>query len=242
MRMPKRHYADLHVRVVSEGDSPRLLIKMAKHLGLSLIALSLEDPHKLEDIKSIKDYCKEVGIDVAIRADLKPSSASELKRCLRKLRRSVEVIGVYCRDTAVARTAARDRRVDVTFYDPENVLSILDEGQLSLLAESGHYVEVNLVDFLYVPPEKQAKAMWNYGLALKRAVRRGIPIVVSSGASKIIEMRAPRELCALALLLLDEKELAREAVSTKPLELIRQNRERLSPNFVQPGVKVVDEW
>jgi len=55
-------------------------------------------------------------------------------------------------------------------------------------------------------------------------------------------MRAPRELYAFALLLLDEKELTREAVSTKPLELIRLNREKLSPNFVQPGVKVVDEW
>jgi len=240
--MPKRHYADLHVRVTDEGDPPRLLIKMAKHLGLSLIALSLDDPHKLEDIRSIKGYGREFGVDVAIRVDLKPSSTSELKRCLGKLRRSVEVIGVCCHDTSVARTAARDRRVDVTFYDPENVLSILDEGQLSLLAESGHYVEVNLVDFLHTSPEKQAKALWNYSLALKRVVRRGIPIVVSSGASKIIDMRAPRELYALAFLLLDEKELAREAVSIKPLELVRLNREKLSPNFIQPGVRVVDEW
>jgi ribonuclease P/MRP protein subunit RPP1 len=240
--MPKRRYADLHVRVADEGDAPDLLIKMARHLGFSLIALSFDDLHKLRDLKGIKDRAKALGVDVAIRADLRPSSPSELKKYLRKLRRSVEVIGVYCHDTSVARTAARDRRVDVTFYDPENVLSILDEGQLSLLAESGHYVEVNLVDFLHAAPDKQAKTLWNYGLALKRVTRRGIPIAVSSGASKIVDMRAPRELYAIAYLLLDEKEMAREAVSTKPMELVYLNREKLSPSFVQPGVRMVDEW
>jgi len=240
--MPKRRYADLHVRVTDEGDAPRLLIKMAKHLGFSLIALSFDDPHELRDLKDVKDYAKDLGIDVAIRVDLRPSSPNELKGYLRELRRSVEVIGVYCRDVSVARTAARDRRVDVTFYDPENVLSVLDEGQLSLLAESGHYVEVNLVDFLHITPDKQAKALWSYGLVLKRVTRRGIPALISSGASKIIDMRAPRELYALAFLLLDEKTLAREAVSTKPMELVRLNREKLSPAFVQPGVKVVNEW
>jgi len=240
--MPKRRYADLHVRVTNEGDAPELLIKMARHLGFSLIALSFDDPHKLRDLKYIKDCARDLGVDVAIRADLRPSSPGELKRCLRKLRRRVEVIGVYCCDTSVARTAARDRRVDVTFYDPDNVLSILDEGQLSLLAESDHYVEANLIDFLYASPDKQAKTLWNYGLVLKRVAKRGIPILVSSGASKIVDMRAPRELCALAFLLLDQKEMAKEAVSTRPLELVRLNREKLSSSFIQPGVRVVDEW
>lgn len=240
--MPKRRYADLHVRVIDEGDAPELLIKMARHLGFSLIALSFDNPHKLKDIKDIRDRARALGVDVAIRADLRPSSPGELKEHLRKLRRSVEVIGVYCSDTSVARTAARDRRVDVTFYDPENVLLILDEGQLSLLAESGHYVEVNLVDFLYLTPDKQAKALWSYGLALKRVARKGIPTVISSGASKIVDMRAPRELYAIVFLLLNESKAAREAVSTKPMELVRLNREKLAPSFIQPGVKVVSEW
>ncbi len=240
--MPKRRYADLHIKVVDEGDPPKLLIEMAKHLGFSLIALSFDDPHKLRDFKTIKDLGKDLGVDIALRADLKPSSPNELKECLRRLRRSVEVIGVYCHDMAVARTAARDRRVDITFYEPGNVLSILNEGQLSLLVESGHYVEVNLIDFLHKTPYEQARALWNYGLALKRAVERGIPIIVSSGASRIIDMRAPRELSAFVYLLLNDKALAEEAVSTKPMKLVQSNREKLSSSFIRPGVKVVNEW
>lgn len=242
--MPKRQYADLHVKVTNEGSPPDLLIKMAKHLGFSLVALSSEDPHKLKDLEAARDIGKSLGVDVALRLDLKPSNPSELKTYLRKLRRSIEIIGVYCHNTAVARTAARDRRVDITFYNPENALSILDEGQVSLLVESGHYVEVNFADLLHVSFDKQAKVLWNYSLMFKRVKRKGIPLIISSGATNIIDMRAPRELSALAFLLLDEGDgkSARDMVSTIPMRLVQTNREKLSPSFVQPGVKVVNEW
>lgn len=241
--MPKRRYADLHVKVVNGGSSPDLFIKMAKHLGFSLIALSSDDPSKLKGLESAKSVGKSLGVDVALRLDLKPSNPNELKTYLRKLRRRVEIIGVYCHNIAVARTAARDRRVDVTFYNPENVLSILDEGQVSLLVESGHYVEINFTDLLYAGFDKQAKVLWDYSLMFKMVKRKGIPVIISSGASNIIDMRAPRELSALALLLGEgDDELARDMVSTIPMKLVQINREKLSPSFVQPGVKVVNEW
>ncbi|MEM0232949.1 MAG: RNase P subunit p30 family protein [Candidatus Nezhaarchaeales archaeon] len=242
--MPKRRYADLHVKVTDGGSHPELLIKMAKHLGFSLIAISTEDPYKLKDLTAAKDIGRSLGIDVALRLDLKSSNPNELKNYLRKLRRSVEIVGVYCSNVAVARMAARDRRVDITFYNPENVLSILDEGQVSLLAESGHCVEVNFTDLLHVGLDKQAKVLWNYSLMFKRVARKGMPLIISSGASNIIDMRTPRELSALAFLLLDEdkEKLARDMVSTIPMKLVQVNREKLSPYFVQPGVKVVNEW
>ncbi|MDH5815773.1 MAG: RNase P subunit p30 family protein [Candidatus Nezhaarchaeota archaeon] len=242
--MPKRRYADLHVKVIDDGSHPELLIRMARHLGFSLIALSSDDPSKLKDLEVAKEIGRNFGVDVALRLDLKASSPNELKTYLRKYRRRVEIIGVYCDNVAVARTAARDRRVDITFYDPGDVLSILDEGQISLLAESGHYVEVNFTDLLHIGFDKQAKVLWDYSLMLKKIVKKGIPVIISSGASNIIDMRAPRELSALAFLLLNEDRegLARDMVSTIPMRLVQMNREKLSPSFVQPGVKVVNEW
>jgi len=240
--MPKKRYADLHIKVTDEGDPPELLIKMARHLGFSLIALSVESFHKLKLLEPLKKLGSNLGLDVAFRLDLKPSSSNDLKFSLRKFRRKVEVIAVYCHNVAIARTAARDRRVDVTFYNPENMLSIFDEGQISLLIESGHYVEVNLSDMLYEPPDKQARIMWNYRCVLSIAKKRGIPIIFSSGSSKIMDMRAPRELSALASIIMDDDNLARDAISITPIRLVQTNREKLSPRHIQPGVKVVDEW
>lgn len=240
--MSRRIYADLHIKVTREGDAPELLIKMARHLGFSLIALSLNEPYELNRLGAVKSVGKDFGIDVAFRLDLKPSSPNELKKLLGKFRRTVEVMAVHCHNVAIARTAARDRRVDITFYDPENIISILDERQVSLLLESGHYVEVNFSDFLGTSPEKQAKALWYYCLALKKVKKKGIPIIISSGATKIVDMRAPRELSALASIIVEDEGYAREMVSSVPLRLVQTNREKLSESFILPGVKVVNEW
>ncbi|MHC1636557.1 MAG: RNase P subunit p30 family protein [Candidatus Nezhaarchaeales archaeon] len=240
--MPKRRYVDLHIKVSDEGDPPELLVKMAKHLGFSLIALSIESFHKLKALEHLKKLGGDLGLDIAFRLDLKPSNPNDLKFYLRKFRRRIEVIAVYCHNVAIARTAARDRRVDVTFYNPENVLSIFDEGQINLLVESGHYVEVNLSDMLYEPPDRQARILWNYRRVLGNAKKKGIPVIFSSGSSRIIDMRAPRELSAIASIFLGDELLAKNSVSITPMKLVQVNREKLSPNYIQPGVKVVNEW
>ncbi len=240
--MPKRRYADLHIKITDEGDPPELLIKMAKHLGFSLIALSVESFHKLKLLEPLKKLGDDLGLDIAFRLDLRPSNPNDLKFYLRKFRRKIEIIAVYCHNVAIARIAARDRRVDITFYNPENMLSIFDEGQVSLLIESGHYVEVNLSDLLHKPSDKQARILWNYRRVLGNAKKRGISIIFSSGSSKIIDMRAPRELSALASIIIDDDLLAKNAVSTTPMKLVQANREKLGPRYVQPGVKVVNEW
>ncbi|RLF07914.1 MAG: hypothetical protein DRJ60_01605 [Thermoprotei archaeon] len=240
--MPKRRYADLHIKITDEGDPPELLIKMARHLGFSLIALSVESFHKLKLLEPLKKLGDNLGLDIAFRLDLRPSNPNDLKFYLRKFRRKIEIIAVYCHNVAIARIAARDRRVDITFYNPENMLSIFDEGQVSLLIESGHYVEVNLSDLLHESSDKQARILWNYRRALGNAKKKGIPIIFSSGSSKIIDMRAPRELSALASIIIDDDPLAKNAVSITPMKLVQVNREKLSPRYVQPGVKVVNEW
>ncbi len=240
--MPKRKYADLHLIVSDDGDPPELLLKMARHLGFSLVALSTSNPLKVKMLSDIKRLGSEVGVDVAFRLDLHTSSVGELKRYLRKFRRDFEIISVNCLNVAVARLAARDRRVDITYYNPDNILSILDEGQITLLSESGHCVEVNLLDFLHEPSDRQARMLWNCRLALKRVLRKKIPIIFSSGASRILDMRAPRELASIAFILLDDEALARESVSSIPQAIVKNNREKLSQHYVQPGVKVVEEW
>ncbi|MEM2025911.1 MAG: RNase P subunit p30 family protein, partial [Desulfurococcaceae archaeon] len=215
---------DLHVRLSCGGDPPELLIGMARHLGYSLIALSLEKEPRGAPLEGLRSLSREAGLDLAFRLDLKPSSPGELKAWLSRFRRRFEVIAVYCGNVAVARTAARDRRIDVTFYDLENLPSLLDEGQMSLLQEHGKHIEFNLSDMLGLPVDKQWKALWSYRYAFKEAKRRGIPIVFSSGASRITDMRAPRELSAVASMLLEDASLARSSVSLIPARIEDENR------------------
>ena len=68
-----------------------------------------------------------------------------------------------------------------------------------------------------------------------------VPVVVSSGAANPLHLRKPMELAALATLFDLDKPAALDAVSKVPLTIVRRNREKLSPSFVAPGIRIIRE-
>ena len=74
---------------------------------------------------------------------------------------------------------------------------------------------------------------------VKIAEKYKIPIIISSGASTSILMRRPREMAALAILFDMPMERALKSISEIPYSILQRNREKLSPNFIAPGLKVV---
>ncbi len=66
-----------------------------------------------------------------------------------------------------------------------------------------------------------------------------VPVVMSSGASDERLMRRPQELAALANLFDLGQKAALDAVSGNPMLIMKRNREKLSPRFVAPGIRVV---
>jgi ribonuclease P/MRP protein subunit RPP1 len=68
-----------------------------------------------------------------------------------------------------------------------------------------------------------------------------VPIVVSSDAAEERLLRKPREMAALAFLFGLDEVSALEAVSHAPVAIVKRNREKLSADFVAPGIRVVKE-
>jgi RNase P/RNase MRP subunit p30 len=66
-----------------------------------------------------------------------------------------------------------------------------------------------------------------------------VPIVLSSGVSESIHVRKPMELAAMSSLFGLTGNLAADAVSANPSAIIRRNRDKLSPKFVAPGIRLV---
>jgi RNase P/RNase MRP subunit p30 len=52
-------------------------------------------------------------------------------------------------------------------------------------------------------------------------------------------MRKPLEMAALATLFDLDKPSALGAVSKNPLEIVKRNREKLSPRFIAPGIRLI---
>lgn len=67
--------------------------------------------------------------------------------------------------------------------------------------------------------------------------KRGVRVVIGSGAQYPLEIRGPRELAALFAEILDaDLGDMLDAISTNPLRLVERNRFKLSEYFVMPGV------
>ncbi|MCS7386414.1 MAG: hypothetical protein NDF55_06730 [archaeon GB-1867-005] len=241
--MPKRQFVDLHVKSsLSNGNSsPSSIARMAAHLGFKAIGLAdfnLKNIGLLQDVRSIFES---YGVDLIARADIVEHSPRLLKRALRKLRRKVEVIAVYCVNVNVARLAARDRRVDLLIFSSKSWReNFFDKSEAALALSGESALEVNLIDLIKAKSSSERiQAIRILSENLKIAKRFKVPVIFSSGATSIYEMRAPRELAALATLLgLTEFE-ARESLSRIPLELIRRNREKLSESYIMPGVRLI---
>ena len=110
-----RKFVDLHliapIKNLAEFES---FIRKASTLGYKMVGVPLPANIEKEKIEQLKSIAKNFNLDLVTRLNLKPESARNLLKNLRRYRRKFEVISVRCLSKAVARQAAKDRRVDLS--------------------------------------------------------------------------------------------------------------------------------
>ena len=237
-----RRFADLHIRCdVGPGyEGLRELVKRARCLGFSLLAVPLRPGMAREELSRLKAMAEEEGIDLATRVDLAPRSREELLSALRRLRRRFELIGVLCSNKAVARVAARDRRVDLLSFPLELRKRFFDEAEAELASGSNCALELDMMPLMGLRSPERVRLLGRLREEVALAREKGVPIIISSGATDPILMRKPRELAYLASELLDlSLEEALDALSRRPAEMVERNRAKLRPDFIAPGIRLV---
>ncbi|MEM3626489.1 MAG: RNase P subunit p30 family protein [Candidatus Bathyarchaeia archaeon] len=237
----RRIYVDLHLRPDLK-DFERLppLISKASRLGYKTIAIALPANFEKEKIKMLQNMCKEVGMDFVSRVDLKPQAPKDLLQNLRKLRRRFEIIAVLCESKSVARQAAKDHRVDLLNFpstDPRK--RFFDEAEAKLASSALASLEIDMKILLISEGSVRIRLLSKMRREIATAKKFRVPIVISSGISDHLLMRKPVDMAALAFLFDLDEASALEAVSKNPLAIIKRNREKLSPEFVAPGVRLL---
>jgi RNase P/RNase MRP subunit p30 len=179
-------------------------------------------------------------LDFASRIDLKPQSPEELLRDLRKVRRRFEIVAVICYSKPVARQAAKDRRVDLlNFPQPDFRRTCFDDAEAQLASTCLASLEIDIKPLLCLEGPARTRLLSNLRREIEIAKSRKIPIVVSTGVSEPLLMREPTESAALGTLFGLQGEMARKSVSDNPVAIVKRNREKLSWQFVAPGIRVV---
>jgi RNase P/RNase MRP subunit p30 len=237
----KKIYADLHLCPdLKDSEQVSRMISKASMLGYGLIAITFPINIREEEIQQIRNICDEARIDLVTRSDIKPKTPNELVHNLRKFRRKFEIIASMCESKNVARQAARDRRVDLlNFPSPDFRRRFFDEAEAELASSGLASLEIDMKSILILEGPARIRLLSSFRRESSIAQKFHVPIVVSSGASNVNLMRKPKELASLAFLFDLAEVSATKAVSENPSSIVKRNREKLSPRFVAPGIRVI---
>ena len=235
-----RKFADLNLNIQTENlELFESTVRKASWLGYKIIGVPLPPKTTKEKITQLKEIAENFGIDLASRVNLSPSNPQELLQNLRRLRRKFEIIAVNCHLKSVARQAAKDRRVDIIYFPNEIKKRFFDKAEAELAKQALAALEIEIMQIPTLPRIQRTQLISRLRNEVKIAEKYQIPIVISSGVSNPILMRRPREMAALATLFDIPMEKALKSVSEIPHSILERNREKLSPNFIAPGLKIV---
>ncbi len=237
----KRIFADLHLKPkLADMEHTRRMVMKAAELGYRLIAVSLPPVSTENYAAQLRCICKEAAIDFASRVDLKPKTAGELVQFLRKFRRKFEVIAVMCESKVVARQAAKDRRVDLLNFPAADFRRrFFDKAEAELASKSLAAMEIDIKPLLTLDGPARVRLLSTLRRETFIAKHFNVPIVVSSGATDEWTLRKPLEMAAVTVLFDMDKASAIEAVSKNPLAIVKRNMEKLSAEFVAPGIRII---
>lgn len=236
-------FADLHMCVNAKDSaaSSRMIYKAAK-LGYNLVAVPFSPETPENENSRLRTCCRDASVDYVSRVDLKPKSQNDLMRLLRRLRRRFEVVCVACENKEVSRQAAKDHRVDLlNFPSLDFRKRFFDRAEAELASNSLAALEFDVKPLLVLEGPSRIRLLSNLRREVAVALEFHVPIVVSSGVGEEWLLRRPREMAALAGLTGLGAAEALETVSKNPRSIVEHNREKLSPGFVAPGIRVVKE-
>jgi RNase P/RNase MRP subunit p30 len=152
------------------------------------------------------------------------------------------VVCVSCEDKAVARQAAKDRRVDLlTFPLLDFRRRFFDRAEAELARNGLAALEVDVKPLLVLEGAARVRLLSSLRREVAVALEFHVPVVMSSGVTGDLLLRKPREMAALGFLFGLDEVSALEAVSQCAVAIVKRNREKLGAEFVAPGIRVVKE-
>jgi len=236
-----RKFVDLHLQPsVKDSDQVEKMVTRSSELGYRLVGIPLPPNVTREKVRQLKGICKDVGIDLFTRLDLTSKTPRQLLHELRHFRRRFEVISVVCTSKAVARQAAKDRRVDLLSFPAMSSRGrFFDRAEAQLASQALSSLEVDVAPLLSLKGFSRIRLLSSLRKEVAIAKKFGVPVAVSSGATNVHFMRGPCDCAALASLFGMAVPLALRAVSETPLTIVERNRQKLSPDFVAPGIRLV---
>ena len=228
--MRTRKFYDFNTHAAPEcSDPPEEMASVASGYGYAGIAITNHTPHPPQT-PEIADHAR---ITVYSGIEIVAKNPHHLRQMIRRYRTQVSVLAVHGGNEKINRAALESQDVDILAHPSKSLNHVL----MRLAAENRVAIEFNLDSMIKVRGRVRVQALTDFRHNLKLARKYGAPVILSSNAQSIYDLRAPREMIALATIFGMTVDEAIEALSTVPEAIIRRGSE----NWVMDGVEVVSQ-
>ncbi|MBE0512271.1 hypothetical protein IBX38_04395 [Candidatus Bathyarchaeota archaeon] len=236
-----KKFVDLHLRApIKDLDQVERMVRKSSELGYRLVGILVPPNITRDQINQLQHICSDAKIDLVTKVDFSPKTARELLHNLRRFRRKFEVISVTCTSKGVARQAAKDRRVDLLHFPATDLRKrFFDHAEAELASKALSSLEIEMAPLLLLTGFSRIRLLSRLRREVAIAERFKVPVTISSGATNEYLIRGPYDYAALTTLFDMSVSSALCALSENPLAIVERNREKLSPNYVAPGIRVV---
>ena len=236
-----RRFVDLHLRApIKDLDQVERMVRKSSELGYRLVGILLPPNIMRDQISQLQHICNDAKIDLVTRVNFSPKTSGELLHDLRRFRRKFEVISVTCTSKGVARQAAKDRRVDLLHFPATDLHErFFDDAEAELASKALSSLEIEMAPLLSLAGFSRVRLLSRLRREVATAEKFKVPVIISSGATNEYLMRGPHDYAALTTLFDLSVSSALRALSENPLAIVERNREKLSPNHIAPGIRVV---
>jgi ribonuclease P/MRP protein subunit RPP1 len=212
--MPK--YFDLNVHTFPETDTAvEELVRVAKRYGYAGLALTNHDDAVVYEYSDSKT----VFTGVEIRAQ----SIVELKRKIQLYWGNVAVVAVHGGNEKINRAAVENPKVDILAHPSgERGEGGLNHVLVRYAAENGVAIDFNMHALIHSRRGDRARIIGKMRENLKLVRKYAAPVIVTSHARSVYDLRAPREMIALATLFGMTNEEATRALSETPAGVLEK--------------------
>ncbi len=208
-------FFDLNVHAYPETEVPaEELLRVAKRYGYTGIAITNHDDLVKDDSNSNSVFC---GIEI------RANSVTDLKREIKLYHGKVTVLAVHGGNDKINRAALEDHRVDVLAHPSvEKREGALNHVLAKFAAKNCVAIAFNMNAIIKSRRGERARVLSKMRLNLKLVRKYKVPMILTSNACSIYDLRAPRELIALASLFGMGQEEATCALSDSPQGILEK--------------------
>ena len=232
----KKEFFDFNLHAYPESStSDAQFCEVAKRYGYTGIAITNHSDHRGDrqnkinsKTSSLSDFMVFYGVEII-------SDVSNLKDLIKKYRKKVSVLCVHGGDERINRIACEDSRVDVLCHPECHDKCGLNHILARSAAKNNVAIEFNIGSIIQRRSGSRSRLLSFMSKNLMLVRKYNVPAIITSNAHSIYELRAPREMMALASLFGMTKEEAHSGLSESPKNIIEQNKK----NLIMDGVEVI---